>query len=122
MTSGSSPLARGKFEQCFDAGSVEGFIPTRAGKIHGSSQRLSGSSVHPHSRGENLDEAEQFREDFGSSPLARGKSSATVLGDNHYRFIPTRAGKMDVAGVTNYPRGVHPHSRGENVSLGLSGR
>ena len=52
-TAGSSPLARGKSidaEYCYN---LTRFIPTRAGKIHGSRMSTTSRWVHPHSRGEN---------------------------------------------------------------------
>ena len=74
MASGSSPLARGKFDPGFSLVSGAGFIPTRAGKMLLDGLTLNARPVHPHSRGENASLLECGVEAEGSSPLARGKS------------------------------------------------
>ena len=114
---GSSPLARGKWYWWRSEDGLQGFIPTRAGKIGYHYTPPVGLPVHPHSRGENLELDIQTKEQEGSSPLARGKFYGGESSDYRMRFIPTRAGKM-----LNRPSrwlwpGVHPHSRGENQQV-----
>ena len=70
---GSSPLARGKCSWELTSLPIQGFIPTRAGKMVPRGAIPTALPVHPHSRGENLlDSAKSVMGD-GSSPLARGK-------------------------------------------------
>ena len=112
--SGSSPLARGK---CIAEGlrkGSRGFIPTRAGKMLPPGRRRRGVPVHPHSRGENQRRPANTAPTGGSSPLARGKSCATICSICDRGFIPTRAGKMAYPQARRSRMAVHPHSRGEN--------
>ena len=114
---GSSPLARGKLMCIVCSVRRRRFIPTRAGKIV---RRVSGrlcAGVHPHSRGENLELDIQTKEQEGSSPLARGKFYGGESSDYRMRFIPTRAGKMLKWVLPTICRRVHPHSRGENLTI-----
>ena len=74
---GSSPLARGKSidaEYCYNL-----------------------TKVHPHSRGENPYATAEEVARQGSSPLARGKWRCISGFLVWYRFIPTRAGKIEPA-------------------------
>ena len=69
---GSSPLARGtrKFVRCLAAGNR--LIPARAGNTLHSYRSFSKISAHPRSRGEHTDSYIGDRDEYGSSPLARG--------------------------------------------------
>ena len=121
MSRGSSPLARGK-SQCVDLDQQGlGFIPTRAGKILPAQENRWRRTVHPHSRGENITNHAADPRVFGSSPLARGKwwrEGRCILA---IRFIPTRAGKIEVVEHHCCRGWVHPHSRGENPISGSMG-
>ena len=55
----------------------------------------------------------------GSSPLARGKLRGLEPHTVTRGFIPTRAGKMESGSGYFVGYAVHPHSRGENVSMKL---
>ena len=114
---GSSPLARGKCGIGHRDLDFVGFIPTRAGKITASSEMVTAWAVHPHSRGENVVGVEGVAAIVGSSPLARGKSCPSNWKAPRSRFIPTRAGKILGKEVMGHPGWVHPHSRGENLSI-----
>ena len=74
----------------------------------------SGRAVHPHSRGENIGDTWEAVQNWGSSPLARGKCLGHLHTSDLRRFIPTRAGKMPALRYSAFLSGVHPHSRGEN--------
>ena len=76
----------------------------------------SATTVHPHSRGENIRDAVMQVGAAGSSPLARGKFTALSVQLEHSRFIPTRAGKMRAIQPGLDQARVHPHSRGENTT------
>ena len=105
ITSGSSPLARGKYPPRTPQSRKEGFIPTRAGKIRAQHQKGPGHGVHPHSRGENQLFKGAGLAVVGSSPLARGKYPGARRPAPGRRFIPTRAGKILVDWVV-YPLGL----------------
>ena len=118
LPSGSSPLARGKFNAIREVPDNSRFIPTRAGKIRNTSTPPPPAPVHPHSRGENEVVEVAVGSFCGSSPLARGKYSSDPYATAEEGFIPTRAGKIaPLFGWQVYDE-VHPHSRGEN-GIGL---
>ena len=75
------------------------------------------SGVHPHSRGENIEALESKLDEYGSSPLARGKLVGFWSGIFNRRFIPTRAGKIAAKYLLMGLGAVHPHSRGENLTI-----
>ena len=114
ITSGSSPLARGKSRPGGCGCCVLGFIPTRAGKISSFCQARSDTKVHPHSRGENAGYSYADVDFVGSSPLARGKYPPRTPQSRKEGFIPTRAGKISRGRSAPPTSPVHPHSRGEN--------
>ena len=70
---GSSPLTRGKLNDGFVCGGLQGLIPTHAGKTTACAQPSKTAWAHPHSRGENRDHAGRGPVLVGSSPLTRGK-------------------------------------------------
>ena len=92
---GSSPLARGKLLACAAGVLWRGLIPARAGKTGALLYLLRRSTAHPRSRGENSVADVVTGLAPGSSPLARGKSSA------HSGTPPASS--------------AHPRSRGENL-------
>ena len=70
---GSSPLTRGKLSRTGVPWLIPGLIPAHAGKIV---ERVGGYQVleaHPRSRGENKSDTGDGSENWGSSPLTRGK-------------------------------------------------
>ena len=74
-------------------GLVVGLIPAHAGKTGGRSEVLGSHEAHPRSRGENLNPVATVFTDTGSSPLTRGKPSATEPCSCSERLIPAHAGK-----------------------------
>ena len=93
-SSGSSPLARGKWAVSERRLAMTGFIPTRAGKMSRQQATDLLAAVHPHSRGENPQPLITTGARVGSSPLARGKYRSNLQQRSWTRFIPTRAGKI----------------------------
>ena len=71
-------------------------------------------AAHPRSRGENRRALSVCDGYLGSSPLARGKLSGTVVNDGDTGLIPARAGKTPALGNTRLEEPAHPRSRGEN--------
>ena len=93
LTSGSSPLTRGKLALCSLETAQGRFIPAHAGKTCFSSARRGRQTAHPRSRGENQIPILRAFSPGGSSPLTRGK---LIAGDRcrvRVRLIPAHAGK-----------------------------
>ena len=114
-SSGSSPLARGTREYGCTRRIGNRFIPARAGNTPLRASNGDTSTVHPRSRGEHYPGVRGRKDQYGSSPLARG-----TLDDGNgmrlrHRFIPARAGNTPVrVGCLSLPS-VHPRSRGEHA-------
>ena len=70
---GSSPLTRGKQDDCGRGSLSTGLIPAHAGKTSGSRIAFPATRAHPRSRGENLRARPRNTGSCGSSPLTRGK-------------------------------------------------
>ena len=137
LTTGSSPLTRGKPDWRRVRRVDDRLIPAQAGKTRRRRAPSSASPAHPRSRRENL--AYQIGELywFGSSPLTQGKrrrASSEIRVDGlipaHERKTSTRgncpsatwdhprsAGKTWCASARPQRSRVHPRSRRENVSI-----
>ena len=104
LTSGSSPLTRGKLNRRDKPLATAGLIPAHAGKTRRFRSRL---ATLP-----------------GSSPLTRGKLVHGLLNGDRGRLIPAHAGKTSGRITVCHAFPAHPRSRGENVlmSLGLWAR
>ena len=70
---GSSPLTRGKQDDCGRGGLSVGLIPAHAGKTVRVGVSSARAVAHPRSRGENADSDGHGSVPTGSSPLTRGK-------------------------------------------------
>ena len=114
-SSGSSPLTRGKLRSFGGYFTCGGLIPAHAGKTPIPGRRKPPRRAHPRSRGENLRLAEEGVDVLGSSPLTRGKLSATGTAPVNRRLIPAHAGKTPAVAVSRPAAGAHPRSRGENL-------
>ena len=95
MTSGSSPLTRGKRTLAGQYGGVVGLIPAHAGKTNLGCNRCARHGAHPRSRGENRREVSETLARSGSSPLTRGKLHQAKAGLGGVRLIPAHAGKTN---------------------------
>ena len=71
--------------------------------------------AHPRSRGENPRRDLQRHDNWGSSPLTRGKPDKGTKEPAHVRLIPAHAGKTLIASCSPAPIRAHPRSRGENL-------
>ena len=114
---GSSPRPWGTLCRAAPAKSVVRFIPTSVGNTL--SRRIGDAlgAVHPHVRGEhNRQELVKFRT-TGSSPRPWGTPCSACLRVIWPRFIPTSVGNTPgwLASANNGP--VHPHVRGEHLSV-----
>ena len=90
---GSSPLTRGKRAPRRRRGHGEGLIPAHAGKTTSIPPCSRTTRAHPRSRGENLDGYRETYEEWGSSPLTRGKRREFFYATPAEGLIPAHAGK-----------------------------
>ena len=114
---GSSPLTRGKQDDCGRGGLSVGLIPAHAGKTDLECVSVSGEWAHPRSRGENFYRLRPVQRGRGSSPLTRGKPPSSSSQDAVTRLIPAHAGKTRRWVAVCCRLGAHPRSRGENPGL-----
>ena len=112
--SGSSPLTRGKRYHGDKGPRNRRLIPAHAGKTASASIFPSHASAHPRSRGENMQPATTAQIDAGSSPLTRGKRTATPPASLGSGLIPAHAGKTATRSRITVESSAHPRSRGEN--------
>ena len=116
---GSSPLTRGKPFTHNQRHNLSGLIPAHGGKTCVLCVTSWGFGAHPRSRGENLDGYRETVEDWGSSPLTRGK----LIGPDDWEatggLIPAHAGKTMLGEARVVEWEAHPRSRGENSMCGI---
>ena len=93
VTSGSSPLTRGKLASPKRRPSPYRLIPAHAGKTSRGKRMAQGVQAHPRSRGENGGWDAPLGDYRGSSPLTRGKQIEGLARELKGRLIPAHAGK-----------------------------
>ena len=111
---GSSPLTRGKPRGRARTHHRPRLIPAHAGKTGVGIVEVVGAGAHPRSRGENIDGQRETAEDWGSSPLTRGKQRLHRAAHHYSGLIPAHAGKTPRASRQRLGTRAHPRSRGEN--------
>ena len=113
-TAGSSPRPWGTLCEGEPDTLCGRFIPTPVGNTF--TQLLSESFrlVHPHARGEHIQEGEHIVTLNGSSPRPWGTLMTGTYGTDRRRFIPTPVGNTSILQWIRLPRSVHPHARGEH--------
>ena len=116
---GSPPHAWGRLCDHIQSNLVHRFTPTCVGKTWRKRSSTHLVSVHPHMRGEDAPKQGPKQGPPGSPPHAWGRPGAG--GSNNYslRFTPTCVGKTTIEIDDQPPISVHPHMRGEDVSVGL---
>ena len=72
-------------------------------------------TVHPHGRGDNINDCCLRERDVGSPPRAWGQLLDNFAQICVRRFTPTGVGTITARGRNTYCRAVHPHGRGDNV-------
>ena len=115
LTSGSSPLTRGKPAHYYEGREKSRLIPAHAGKTAARSVTATRSAAHPRSRGENATSGQSWGLGVGSSPLTRGKPRPGRIPGPPPRLIPAHAGKTTPGPRYARPWRAHPRSRGENA-------
>ena len=111
---GSSPLTRGKPGPAAVIAPPPGLIPAHAGKTQAGTPEALPGRAHPRSRGENAIFGVSSAKQLGSSPLTRGKRSASRSIVRSRRLIPAHAGKTGNLLCAIALAAAHPRSRGEN--------
>ena len=114
LSSGSSPLTRGKLTGGGSNGKSVRLIPAHAGKTRSINSKHLWEQAHPRSRGENGEIIDKLNSSVGSSPLTRGKLTCPIPSRCSIRLIPAHAGKTSVRQRSPCARAAHPRSRGEN--------
>ena len=114
LSTGSSPLTRGKRARVGDQGSDDRLIPAHAGKTARVILSHYACPAHPRSRGENTRYGSVPPGPTGSSPLTRGKRPPRDADPGGPGLIPAHAGKTPCAGRSSAHCPAHPRSRGEN--------
>jgi len=82
-----------------------------------SNRMAAATTVHPHGRGENEVARVDLKSCFGSPPRAWGKFKLALALHLSTRFTPTGVGKTLLCSCTSHVDPVHPHGRGENLSI-----
>ena len=121
LAQGSSPLARGRWQDHRVPQVRPGFIPACAGQIQ--SRRNHGRSgwVHPRLRGADGTRVRVSWLFLGSSPLARGRSRTPGSSWPEFGFIPACAGQISGQQFGRWRAGVHPRLRGADNKRGRIG-
>ena len=121
LRAGSPPRTWGKRQTAIRRGFPARFTPTHVGKALPCRRQGSGSSVHPHVRGESVEKGAESILAFGSPPRAWGKRRHYDKPSETLRFTPTCVGKAWPVTRSTRVTGVHPHVRGESpTSVGIS--
>ena len=114
----SSPRAWGTVPELRHPPVRSRFIPTRVGNRTRSWHRSSAAAVHPHARGEQVEDVEIASWEDGSSPRAWGTGVPGATKSVPRRFIPTRVGNR-AAGPLSHDgdHGSSPRAWGTGVGL-----
>ena len=75
------------------------------------------STVHPHGRGEHVNDGDIHVTEDGSSPRAWGTPARQQFRQTVTRFIPTGVGNTQKMPAWGLLSSVHPHGRGEHWSV-----
>ena len=117
MDSGSSPHAWGTPVESACERCAGRFIPTCVGNTAALLSSSASNPVHPHMRGEHPVPSSMPVNWCGSSPHAWGTLRAAHDDRLRRRFIPTCVGNTQGGAMGPAADTVHPHMRGEHVSL-----
>ena len=114
---GSSPRAWGTEHEPEHRAPQLRFIPTSVGNGKLCLGWLLRETVHPHERGERGFMQWLTMALTGSSPRAWGTDPHDIRDQEGPRFIPTSVGNGARRVVRSNPRTVHPHERGERLTI-----
>ena len=111
---GTPPHAWGKRHAAQSPEPLNRYTPTCVGKTLPDVTACEAFKVHPHMRGENVDEHQHRRAADGTPPHAWGKLYSDSNSSALIRYTPTCVGKTAGARCRAARITVHPHMRGEN--------
>ncbi len=114
---GSSPRPWGTRAVGKTIASLTRFIPTPVGNTLPCLSFLNDKTVHPHARGEHRCHTKATHGHSGSSPRPWGTLQRVQGSGYIQRFIPTPVGNTCGWQDDCQPDAVHPHARGEHVSI-----
>ena len=115
---GSPPRAWGQFPPRRRRRRRLRFTPTGVGTINHQTRSQSGTTVHPHGRGDNIRSGRTGPSAIGSPPRAWGQSPSYTRGEMVERFTPTGVGTIRTGPLAISLSPVHPHGRGDNSWIG----
>ncbi len=117
-STGSPPHAWGALREAAPDHVRDRFTPTRVGSTGGRAPTCISRAVHPHTRGEHFVRiASSFFTICGSPPHAWGALNHHQASCGIGRLTPTRVGSTLPYFITSPTSAVHPHTRGEHVSI-----
>jgi hypothetical protein len=93
------------------------FTPTCVGTINSKYGHAAGPTVHPHMRGDNTYDDFSTEDASGSPPHAWGQYANIPERIKINRFTPTCVGTIYVRRLPVIPSPVHPHMRGDNLTI-----
>jgi len=115
--SGSPPRAWGRRARSPSSYGPLRFTPTRVGTTSPGRRARSPCAVHPHARGDDDRVIRELARLGGSPPRAWGRLRKAKGLTQRERFTPTRVGTTRPRSSSSPLSPVHPHARGDDVSL-----
>ena len=112
---GSSPHERGTHAIPKSPDAYRRFIPARAGNTSNGYPVWDGTTVHPRTSGEHMNNRICIGCLVGSSPHERGTRTGSPSSTYPRRFIPARAGNTSPPSLFPLGPSVHPRTSGEHV-------
>ena len=114
---GTSPRTWGNRRQLGCTCLSQRYIPTHVGKSCVPVRRQRPNTVHPHARGEIAMAALLVSFVIGTSPRTWGNLIRLVSSASLQRYIPTHVGKSAHKPRKRHSNAVHPHARGEILTV-----
>ena len=111
---GSPPRAWGQCSSSFEKGWEWRFTPTGVGTIAPGRGEDADRAVHPHGRGDNVEQFGLRLKPHGSPPRAWGQFYQLPDAGGRARFTPTGVGTISLIESRAGTNPVHPHGRGDN--------
>ena len=115
LASGSPPRAWGQSVIERAQSGAWRFTPTGVGTIVPVILFTIALAVHPHGRGDNMNDILNAATSIGSPPRAWGQFRIDYLVATYDRFTPTGVGTMQCGLNQIHSLSVHPHGRGDNA-------
>ncbi len=114
---GSPPQAWGRRRRGGPGRRLHRFTPTGVGTAYPPRIARPLAAVHPHRRGDGLNECGVVYVDNGSPPQAWGRRATVPSWPAPSRFTPTGVGTAAAHVFLRHPTAVHPHRRGDGETV-----